>query len=154
VFLGQGTSCTPNPCTAAGACCLSNGTCAFILVTDCASQSGVYAGNDVSCATADCRACCLSTGECRFEPRTVCQARTGAQLQNAGVTCASGPCPGACCLPTGACADTTQSDCVNTRGGEFNPGGPCIRLQIGLETNRDLKADLAAGFRRLTKAAG
>jgi cysteine-S-conjugate beta-lyase len=36
---------------------------------------------------------------------------------------------------------------------KFNPGGPCIRLQIGLESNRDLKADLAAGFRRLLKAA-
>jgi cysteine-S-conjugate beta-lyase len=36
----------------------------------------------------------------------------------------------------------------------WNPGGPCIRLQIGLESNRDLKADLAAGFRRLAKAAG
>ena len=36
----------------------------------------------------------------------------------------------------------------------FNPGGPCIRLQIGLESNRDLKADLAAGFRRLAKASG
>jgi len=35
----------------------------------------------------------------------------------------------------------------------FDPGGPCIRLQIGLESNRDLKADLAAGFRRLAKAA-
>jgi cysteine-S-conjugate beta-lyase len=36
---------------------------------------------------------------------------------------------------------------------KFDPGGPCIRLQIGLESNRDLKADLAAGFRRLAKAA-
>jgi cystathionine beta-lyase len=46
-------------------------------------------------------------------------------------------------------------DCSDYRTATtFNPGGPCIRLQIGLETNRDLKADLAAGFRRLTKAAG
>ncbi len=36
---------------------------------------------------------------------------------------------------------------------KFDPGGPCIRLQIGLESNRDLKADLSAGFRRLMKTA-
>ena len=35
----------------------------------------------------------------------------------------------------------------------FNPGGPCIRLQIGLEANADLKADLAAGFERLKAAS-
>jgi cysteine-S-conjugate beta-lyase len=45
-------------------------------------------------------------------------------------------------------------DCAEYRTATtWNPGGPCIRLQIGLESNRDLKADLAAGFRRLTKAA-
>jgi cysteine-S-conjugate beta-lyase len=45
-------------------------------------------------------------------------------------------------------------DCADYRTATaWNPGGPCIRLQIGLESNRDLKADLAAGFRRLAKAA-
>ncbi len=29
------------------------------------------------------------------------------------------------------------------------PGGPTLRLQIGLEDIEDLKADLAAGFKRL-----
>ncbi len=45
-------------------------------------------------------------------------------------------------------------DCTEYRTvSKFDPGGPCIRLQIGLESNRDLKADLASGFRRLVKAA-
>jgi cysteine-S-conjugate beta-lyase len=45
-------------------------------------------------------------------------------------------------------------DCTEYRTAtKFNPGGPCIRLQIGLESNRDLKADLSSGFRRLIKAA-
>ncbi len=35
----------------------------------------------------------------------------------------------------------------------FDPGGPCIRLQIGLEANEDLQADLAAGFERLKAAS-
>lgn len=34
----------------------------------------------------------------------------------------------------------------------FDPGGPCLRLQIGLESVEDLKADLVAGFRRLAAA--
>ena len=32
----------------------------------------------------------------------------------------------------------------------WNPGGPCLRLAIGLEDADDLIADLAAGFERLT----
>jgi cysteine-S-conjugate beta-lyase len=36
----------------------------------------------------------------------------------------------------------------------WNPGGPTIRIQIGLESNRDLKADLTKGFGRLNRAAG
>ncbi len=36
----------------------------------------------------------------------------------------------------------------------FDPGGPCIRMQIGLEANVDLKRDLAKGFARLNRTAG
>jgi cysteine-S-conjugate beta-lyase len=36
----------------------------------------------------------------------------------------------------------------------YAPGGHGVRIQIGLESNRDLKADLAAGFTRYRKAAG
>ncbi len=44
-------------------------------------------------------------------------------------------------------------DCTAYRTAtHFDPGGPCIRLQIGLEANEDLKADLAAGFERLKAA--
>ena len=45
-------------------------------------------------------------------------------------------------------------DCTAYRTAtRFDPGGPCIRLQIGLEANDDLKADLAAGFERLRAAS-
>lgn len=45
-------------------------------------------------------------------------------------------------------------DCKNYRTAtKFDPGGPCLRLQIGLEDVEDLKADLEAGFARLTQAA-
>jgi cystathionine beta-lyase len=41
-------------------------------------------------------------------------------------------------------------DCKNYRTAtKFDPGGPCLRLQIGLEDVEDLKADLEAGFARM-----
>ena len=46
-------------------------------------------------------------------------------------------------------------DCKDYRTAtRFDPGGPCLRLQIGLEDTDDLKADLDAGFERLRKAKG
>jgi cystathionine beta-lyase len=45
-------------------------------------------------------------------------------------------------------------DCKNYRTAtKFDPGGPCLRLQIGLEDVEDLKADLEAGFARMTAHA-
>jgi cystathionine beta-lyase len=45
-------------------------------------------------------------------------------------------------------------DCANYRTAtRWAPGGPALRLQIGLEDVEDLKADLVAGFARLTAAA-
>jgi len=46
-------------------------------------------------------------------------------------------------------------DCKDYRTAtRFDPGGPCLRLQIGLEDTDDLKADLDAGFERLRKTKG
>jgi cystathionine beta-lyase len=45
-------------------------------------------------------------------------------------------------------------DCKDYRTAtKFDPGGPCLRLQIGLEDVEDLKADLDAGFERMREAA-
>jgi cystathionine beta-lyase len=45
-------------------------------------------------------------------------------------------------------------DCSDYRTAtRWNPGGPAIRIQIGLESNRDLKADLSRGLGRLRRAA-
>jgi cystathionine beta-lyase len=45
-------------------------------------------------------------------------------------------------------------DCKDYRTAtQFDPGGPCLRLQIGLEDTEDLKADLEAGFARMKAAA-
>lgn len=45
-------------------------------------------------------------------------------------------------------------DCSSYRSAtHWNPGGPALRIQVGLEDLDDLKADLAAGFDRLRAAA-
>jgi cystathionine beta-lyase len=45
-------------------------------------------------------------------------------------------------------------DCKEYRTAtKFDPGGPCLRLQIGLEDVEDLKADLDAGFARMMAIA-
>jgi len=44
-------------------------------------------------------------------------------------------------------------DCKSYRTAtKFDPGGRCVRLQIGLEDVDDLKADLEAGFARMKAA--
>ncbi len=46
-------------------------------------------------------------------------------------------------------------DCSTYRTAtNWAPGGPALRLQVGLEDIEDLKADLAQGFARLRQAAG
>lgn len=45
-------------------------------------------------------------------------------------------------------------DCSDYRSAtSWNPGGPALRIQVGLEDLEDLKADLDAGFSRLRAAA-
>jgi len=45
-------------------------------------------------------------------------------------------------------------DCSTYRTAtQWEPGGPTLRLQVGLEDIEDLKADLAQGFERLTRFA-
>lgn len=44
-------------------------------------------------------------------------------------------------------------DCATYRTAtKWNPGGPALRIQIGLEDTKDLQADLEAGFARLRAA--
>ena len=46
-------------------------------------------------------------------------------------------------------------DCSSYRTATvWNPGGPALRFQVGLEDMNDLKADLTKGFARLRAAAG
>jgi spore coat protein A len=56
VYQGDGTLCSPNPCTGpiVAACCASDGTCTDQTQTDCEAGGGVFQGAGSDCTTADC----------------------------------------------------------------------------------------------------
>jgi hypothetical protein len=115
-------------CTAGvGACCLPNGTCQVISQSVCATSNGVYRGDGVECANANCAeptgACCFS-GNCLNLTSGDCTS-AGGVWQGAGSACATGNiCPlGACCLPNGTCiTDVTSGQCTG-QGGTFRGVG-------------------------------
>jgi hypothetical protein len=52
VYQGDGSVCTPNPCS--GACCLPSGSCTDGSSADCTAAGGIYQGNGTACATVVC----------------------------------------------------------------------------------------------------
>jgi spore coat protein A len=55
VYQGDGTSCSPSPCTQAfGACCASDGTCGEESQTSCEGGGGVFQGDGSSCSAVEC----------------------------------------------------------------------------------------------------
>ena len=62
------TNCTTFVCFPLGACCLENGQCSAgpMSPAQCAALGGTFAGNNTTCATANCQppigACCFGTG--------------------------------------------------------------------------------------------
>jgi hypothetical protein len=119
-YLGDGTTCTPNPCPAEGACCTTDGSCYLTTGTGCSHLSGVYKGNDTSCSTAGCPqptrgACCFRDGACSLLTSADCSYAHGTYEGN-GTVCSPNPCPqpssqGACCNAQAACQITTQTAC-------------------------------------------
>lgn len=118
--------------SAAGACCLPDGTCDFLSPEDCAIQQGEFQGAAVSCASITCDplvgACC-TTGPLACTNTTIgpCQISGGTWLGSIanGFDCNAGdPCNlqglGACCLSDESClsVQTTQGDC-NSFGGTW-----------------------------------
>lgn len=60
-YLGDGSTCTPNPCSASptGACCVGT-DCSIETSSDCGDMGGVYQGDDTTCDPNPCTlpACC------------------------------------------------------------------------------------------------
>jgi hypothetical protein len=86
---------TPGTPPVFGACCFGDGSCAFTSAAACAAQSGVYAGDNVTCANANCPqpgACCLPSGHCSFILATAC-ASAGGVFNGVGSQCGAVSCP-------------------------------------------------------------
>jgi hypothetical protein len=119
-YQGDGTDCSPNPCTLpTGACCIA-GACT--ITTD-AACAGDWLGNGAVCSPNPCPeptgACCrpaVPQWTCSIRTATTCT--TGGRVyQGDGTDCDPNPCPmatGACCTVSGTCTDTEQAACSGT----------------------------------------
>ncbi|MEX2217827.1 MAG: proprotein convertase P-domain-containing protein [Phycisphaerales bacterium] len=115
-FTFTGTVAAPAP----GACCFIDGTCQQLTIAACATGSGVFRGDGVTCAAAACPqpgACCNADGTCQVVAASLC---TGADQVYHGnsSTCAGANCAatGACCGLDGVCAVVTAASCQGSNG--------------------------------------
>jgi hypothetical protein len=119
----QPIACTPG----VGACCLPSGTCQVISQSNCLAQSGLYRGDGVTCAAANCPlptgACCFTNGNCLNFTEANCATAAGTWL-GGGTACNGSLCPlGACCLPAGQCVGSVTSAQCAAQGGTFQGVG-------------------------------
>jgi hypothetical protein len=113
----------------AGACCLTDGTCAeALLAADCSKMGGTFQGECTTCAASNCQppatgACCLLDGTCTDNLSPTACGNNGGVYQGDGTTCAGVSCPqpavGACCLTDGTCVDAQTSNECLTAGGTY-----------------------------------
>jgi len=135
-YLGDGTSCTPNPCSnPIGACCKPDGTCALTTAFDCHAIGGMYQGDGTSCTGVNCPptptgACCIPGALCQIMTKADC-ANAGGTYFGDGSTCTPDPCHdvlGACCLPSGACVNTTALACISHNGSWQGANTDCATI--------------------------
>ncbi len=116
-----------------GACCLTSGASNCIVTTSaaCATQGGTYAGDNVTCAAANCAplptgACCKTDGTCEALTQVACQAISGALYSGNNITCANANCAagGACCLFS-SCSILTSAACIATGGTWLGASSAC-----------------------------
>ena len=154
IYRGNGTTCTPNPCSPpTGACCIydDNGipTCSRTTAATCARLDGLYMGDGTNCATTPCPvvlvlgACCIDqpngNASC-FETSEQDCALSGGTYVGDGTLCAGGDCidatdpTGACCVhfPFGSCSDVSELEC-NLFGGVYQGNGTtCAETLCGI----------------------
>ncbi len=79
-----------------GACCFANGSCSVLTAANCAGQGGTYAGNNVTCAAANCQptpttgACCTGT-TCQVLTQANCTT-LGGSFKGPGTACNASTC--------------------------------------------------------------
>lgn len=131
MYLGDGTSCDPDPCLT-GACCLVAGDCTITEASACFGSGGVDFFPGVVCEDPRVHciprgACCTPSGGCFMSTEAGC---VSGVYQGDGVLCSPSLCPviqGGCCLPNGSCLFTRLSVC-NSLGGTYlgdSEDNPC-----------------------------
>ena len=94
-YLGDGTTCDPNPCHVPfGACCFPDTTCTALDMAACAAAGGVFQGDGSACGAVTCPilgACCLFGDLCSISVMVDCIDGDG-DWQGAGSTCSPDPC--------------------------------------------------------------
>lgn len=97
--LGFGTAgvpACPHPTPLQGACCFIDGTCQFILQTDCSALGGIFQGETTVCDPNPCPqpplgACCALNGTCTAVSEAACRT-SGGLWQGPGTVCDPNPC--------------------------------------------------------------
>jgi len=111
-------------------CCLSDGTCQDMLITDCIDAGGNPIGGALGVQCSDPEvvcpggACCHPDGSCtQVTTASECIA-AGGVYQGDGTICGEPPCPifGACCHQDGTCTNEFMADCQQP-GDIFQGGG-------------------------------
>jgi hypothetical protein len=123
-----------NP-NATGACCFTDGTCQFITLANCQAGGGNFAGENVTCAAANCPqpgACCMNDGTCSMVQQGSCASAGG--TFNAGMTCAQANCPQpqSCCFFNGTCAMLVPAACAGQGGVSGGSGSSCATACPGI----------------------
>lgn len=77
LYLGDGSSCTPNQCAGPfGACCVEDGHCEILVRVFCESFGGAFQGSGTECSVGLCpqppQACCFATGDCTLVTAEAC----------------------------------------------------------------------------------
>ncbi len=91
----RGVAVVPGTPPATGACCLGGGACSVLTQSGCTAQAGIYQGNNITCASANCGsrsgACCLTTNSCSLMTATQCSGQAGV-FRGDGTGCATAAC--------------------------------------------------------------
>ncbi|MSR18953.1 MAG: hypothetical protein EXS00_07300 [Phycisphaerales bacterium] len=133
---------TPLECgPTTGACCMSNGQCLQVAMSECNLAGGNYQGDNSQCATAGCTAalvpCCFAaTGGCVNISAADCTA-VGGIAGPAGQSCTGYVCfpSGACCLPTGQCVGPVSPAACAAQGGVFQGNSTtCVTTSCPMPT--------------------
>jgi len=122
------TCCCPEPTPLP--CCLADGTCQDMPITDCIDAGGRPIGGTLGVQCSDPEvicpggACCHDDGLCTEVTSGVECIAEGGVYQGDGSICGEPPCPvfGACCHQDGTCTNELIADCQQT-GDSFQGGG-------------------------------